>query len=199
MNMRSVIYTVILSIFSIALVACSTNLVSSNRAPGVNLTAQGLRIVFEDASFKVSSTTSHLNADGRIKHENILFGHAVMETLPAVLAENKMPASSRTLSSQLLPPNQDFSAFFPEEQRMWHTLIVTPVRVSGLCQYSSCDIVVRASLRLIDPKDFRVVWSAIVEQPTFDLPAGSRQELHNRYARDIAKILLAEIRKAGSS
>lgn len=190
-----------LSILSMILSACSTNLISSSRAPGADLAAQGIRIVFVDAPLQDHSAPSNafLGTGGRIKHEQLLFGRSIMETLPAALAENKMPATSLMLPSKLMPANNDFSSIFTEDQKTWHTLVVTPIKIMGLCQYSSCDIYIRASLRLLDPTTFRVAWSATVEQPLFDLPAANRQELYNRYARDIAKILLAEIRKTDIS
>jgi len=197
--MRSVVYIAIFSILSMMLSACATNLLYSHRAPGAKLgTIQGVRVVFEDAPFRLSPNSADIATALRIKalfrEDHLLLKSSIIKTLPAVLVKHKIPASSRSLPKRLMPPNQDFSAFFPQAQRMWHTLIVTPIDISAICDMG-CNTYVRTSLRLIDPRSAHTVWSAVVEQPLFDLP-GSQQALYNRYARDMAKMLLGEIHKA---
>jgi hypothetical protein len=170
--------------------ACSSQVVSSYRAPGTDLAVRGIRVVFEDTPLKVTRP-GRIN-NNTINQQRLLLGNSVVDRMPAVLSESKIPGSSRMLPPAEIPASRDFSAYFPVEQQAWHTLVVTPSSGEAICS-GNCDFFFRVSLRLIEPVSRQIVWSATVDQPVMG-GVGTRKAIYDYYADDIAKIVLKEVK-----
>jgi hypothetical protein len=176
---------------SLVLAGCSSQVVSSHRTPGADLTVQGLRVVFEDSPLQMKSAVRV--SDNVVNQQRLLLGNSIVERLPEVFTADKVPASSRTLPPAAIPASRDFSTLFPAEQHSWHTLVVTPVSGSVVCS-ANCDYHFRLSLRLIEPASRQIVWSATIDQPAMG-GVGTRKAIYDYYANDIGKLVLKEIKQ----
>jgi hypothetical protein len=184
-------FTGVLLTALLALPGCSSQVVSSYRAPGADIQVQGLRVVFEDTALVANSKVPA--RENAMNQHRLLLGNSIVERLPEVLAADKLPASARTLPSAAIPSTRDFSAYFPPEQSAWHTLVVAPVYVQERCS-GTCNYHFRLGLRLVEPRTRGVVWSATIEQPQMG-GVGSHKAVYDYYADDIGKLVLKEIRR----
>lgn len=172
--------------------ACASNIVSSYRAPGVDLKLQGLRIVFEDTPLSVARSVRA--SDNTVNQQRLLLGNSIVDRMPIVMGENSLSASARSLTSAEIPVSRDFSKYFPETQRSWHVLVIAPVSGSVMC-YGGCDFYFRLALRMIEPNTNRVVWSSTIDQPMIG-GMGTRKRVYDYFADDVAKVVLKNIDKA---
>ena len=172
--------------------ACASQVLSTSRTPGADLTVQGIRIVFEDSYLRAK--TGAITSDNAINQQRLLLGNSIVEKLPTSLLEARFSTSARPLPSVEIPSSMDFSKYFQPEQKDWHVLIVTPISAKSVCT-SACDYFFQLSLRLIEPQSKQAVWTATIDQPLFGA-IGSRKAIYDSYADSISKILAREIRSA---
>ncbi len=186
-----------LSVALALLTGCTSAKISSARAPGVQINPTGIRVVFEESNLQ-SKSVAGLTRENEINQQRLMLGNSVIELFPERLKENKLPASSKSLSTLTIPASRDFSSLFPENQKNWHTLIVTPTTVAVTCSVV-CGYTFRVSLRLIDPADNKVAWSATVDQPTVNLSAGGRQGAYNNFVNEMVKAFLNDLTLTNAS
>lgn len=179
---------------ALLLSACAATVVSSYRAPGTEISPAGIHVVFEDTPLK--SSTGNASRENEANQQRLMLRNSVIERLPEKLAESKISSSSKAIPTQVIPSSRDFSSLFPDNQKNWHTLIITPTQVFVACSLS-CGYTFRVSMRLIEAGSNKIVWSATIDQPTARVSGGAgRQGAYNNFVDEMTKILLRDIQVA---
>lgn len=176
----------------VLLTGCTSVQISSSRTPGMQINPVGIRIVFEDANLQSNSIYGP-NRENEVNQQRLMLGNSVIDLFTERLKENKILASSKALTTQNIPASRDFSMLFPESQKNWHTLVVTPTSVMVACSIA-CGYTFRLSLRLIDPINNKIVWAATVDQPPVNLSAGGRQGAYNNFVNKMIEAFLNDLK-----
>lgn len=186
--MKALVFSICATIF---LTSCAATVVSSYRAPGSEIKPAGIHVVFEDTP--LGSSIGNITMENEANQQRLMLGNSVIERLPGKLVESRISSSSKAIPSQSIPASRDFSGLFPDSEKNWHTLVVTPTQVFVACSLA-CGYTFRVSMRLVEATSNKVVWSATIDQPTVRVSGGAgRQGAYNNFVDEMAKVVLRDI------